>query len=156
MELTIEPARAPTPDVEALVHELEAELAQHYPPSQRHGLAIAALFAPDVRFFVARRGGAAVGCGGVGLYTGYAEVKRMYARPSARGAGVAAALLAAIEATARAAGYRVLRLETGDAQRAAMRFYERSGFARRAAFGGYLDLPAAAIATSVFYEKPLA
>lgn len=153
VDVTIEVARAATPDVRALVEELEAELAAGYPPEQRHGLTLAAIFEPHVRFFVARQGGAAVGCGGVALFDGFAEVKRMYVRPVGRGQGASQALLARIEQEARAAGLPWLRLETGDAQLAAMRFYERAGFTRCEAFGAYAAMPARAIATSVFFEK---
>ncbi len=152
---TIERAHGATPDVRALVHELEQELSAHYPPEQRHGLSLDALFQPHIRFFVAASSGAAVGCGGVALFSDFAEVKRMYVRPSARGTDAASALLARIASEARDAGLAILRLETGDQQMAAMRFYERSGFRRCPAFGTYADMPAAAIATSVFFERQL-
>jgi SAM-dependent methyltransferase len=154
--IAIELAPAPTDEVRALVAELEAVLSAEYPPEQRHGLSLDAIFQPEVRFFIARHGGAAVGCGGVALYDGFAEVKRMYVRPAARGTGAADALLARVEHEARRAGLTVLRLETGDRQHAAMRFYERCGFRRRSAFGAYAAMPERAIATSVFFEKPVA
>jgi putative acetyltransferase len=65
-------------------------------------------------------------------------------------------VLARIEETARAHGRDVLRLETGDKQVAAMRLYERAGFTRCGVFGDYAALDAAALATSVFFEKRLA
>jgi putative acetyltransferase len=153
--IAVERATAPTADVKILVDELQAELAVHYPPEQQHGLSLAAIFVPHVRFFVARLDGTPVGCGGVALCDGFAEVKRMYVRSSVRGRGVAEALLARIEDEARAAGASSLKLETGDRQAAAMRFYERLGFRRCGAFGEYAAMPPHAIAASVFYEKPL-
>jgi putative acetyltransferase len=158
--VTIERATAPTDDVRALVGELEEALAAEYLPEQRHGLALDALFRPNIHFFVARgdagEGAAAVGCGGVALFADFAEVKRMYVRPPARGLGVAEALLARVEAATREAGLAHLRLETGDRQTAAIRFYERMGFSRCAAFGTYAAMPAASILTSLFFEKRLA
>lgn len=153
--IEIEVASAPTDEVRALVGELEANLAAGYPPEQRHGLALDAIFQPHIRFFVARVDGAAAGCGGVALFDDLAEVKRMYVRDGVRGRGVADAVLAAIEAAARAAGATRLCLETGDRQHAAMRFYQRCGFQRCAAFGDYLAMTPHAIATSVFFEKEL-
>ena len=73
---------------------------------QRHGVAIE----PKARFFVGLDG-LAVGCGGVAVCDDYAEVKRMYTRPMARGRGVAKALLRGIEDEPRAEGMSVLRLE---------------------------------------------
>jgi putative acetyltransferase len=154
-EIDIEPVTTATDDLRALIGELDQALAAEYLPEQRHGLALAALFQPHIRFFVARLNGAAVGCGGVALFDDFAEVKRMYARESVRGRGVAQAVLARIEAEARAAGSVMLRLETGDRQAAALRFYARAGFKPCAAFGDYLAMRPEAIATSVFLEKPL-
>jgi putative acetyltransferase len=118
-------------------------------------LALDAIFQPHVRFFLARLHGEAVGCGGVALFSDFAEVKRMYVRDRARGKGVADAILARIEREVRDAGLSVLRLETGDRQVAAMRFYARAGFRRCRAFGAYTLMPPQATATSVFFEKPI-
>jgi putative acetyltransferase len=151
--ISIELVRSATAEVRALVAELEEILAAEYPPEQRHGLPLETIFQPHIRFFVARLDGVAVGCGGVALFDDFAEVKRMYVREGARGRGVADALLTRLEADAKAAGLAVLRLETGDRQLAAMRFYERSGFHRCAAFGNYAAMPPFSIDTSVFFEK---
>ncbi|WMT77146.1 GNAT family N-acetyltransferase [Bradyrhizobium sp. Ash2021] len=138
-----------------LIGELDQVLAAEYLPEQRHGLALAALFQPHIRFFVARLNGVAVGCGGIALFDDFAEVKRMYVRETARGRGVAQALLTRIETEARAARCIVLRLETGERQAAALRFYARAGFAPCAAFSDYAAMRPEAIATSVFLEKRL-
>ena len=152
-ELQIALAPAANDDVRLLIGELEAVLSAEYPPQQRHGLALDAIFQPHIRFFLARRQGVAVGCGGVALFPDYAEVKRMYVRPSARGQGVAEAILSRLEQEARDAGRSVLRLETGDRQFAAMRLYIRAGFRECPAFGDYALKPPDAIAASVFFEK---
>ena len=154
-DITVELAPAATDEVRILVDELEQVLAAEYPPEQRHGLALDAIFQPHIRFFVARLDGAAVGCGGVAFLAGFAEVKRMYVRDAARGCGVAPALLARIEREARDAGVALLRLETGVNQRAALRFYEREGFLPCAVFGDYAAMPPHAIAHSTFMEKRL-
>ncbi len=154
-EADIEPVATATDDLRALIGELDQVLAAEYLPEQRHGLALAALFQPHIRFFVARLNGAAVGCGGVALFGDFAEVKRMYVREPARGRGVAQALLTRIETEARAAGCAVLRLETGERQAAALKFYARAGFRPCAAFGDYLAMRPEAFATSVFMEKRL-
>jgi GNAT superfamily N-acetyltransferase len=128
--ISVELIASPSDELRALIAELEEVLAAEYPPEQRHGLSLDAIFQPHIRFFVARVDGRAAGCGGVALFADFAEVKRMYVRPEARGRGVADAVLARVEAETRAAGLAVLRLETGDRQLAAMRFYERAGFRR--------------------------
>jgi putative acetyltransferase len=149
----IELALNATDEVRLLIGELEAVLAAEYPPEQRHGLALDAIFQPHVRFFLARHQGAAVGCGGVALFPDFAEVKRMYVRDTARGQGIADAILARIEAEVRSAGLSLLRLETGTRQIAAMRLYARMGFRECAAFGEYALMAPNAIASSVFLEK---
>jgi putative acetyltransferase len=59
-------------------------------------------------------------------------------------------LLAELERRARVDGLLVLRLETGVRQPAAVRLYERAGYARRGPFGDYSDDP-----LSLFMEKRL-
>jgi putative acetyltransferase len=151
----IEQITEATDDARRLIGELDQVLAAEYLPEQRHGLAFEALFQPNIRFFLARLNGVAIGCGGIALFDDFAEVKRMYVRQTARGSGVAQALLAQIEMEARIAGFVVLRLETGERQAAALRFYARAGFRLCAAFGDYAAMRPEAIATSIFMEKPL-
>ncbi|MBV8938172.1 MAG: GNAT family N-acetyltransferase [Alphaproteobacteria bacterium] len=155
VSIAIEHVSAPTSEARELLSELDRILGAAYEPDQRHALSIEELFQPDVCFFIARLQGGAAGCGGVAFYNGYAEVKRMYAREQARGRGVGKALLARIEAEARNAGERVLRLETGIHQAAAIGLYERWGFRACGPFGRYAELPPRRIVTSLFYEKPL-
>jgi putative acetyltransferase len=151
--IRVERATSPTVEVRALVGELDAELSRHYPPEQRHGLNLDAIFQPHVRFFVARLDGTAVGCGGVALFDGFAEVKRMYVRGAARGRGGADAILARLATEASHAGLSVLRLETGTRQQAAIRFYRRAGFLPCGAFEPYSSMPTGDVAASVFMEK---
>jgi GNAT superfamily N-acetyltransferase len=56
------------------------------------------------------------------------EVKRMYVAPSHRGAGVANALLDAVDQAASRLGSREVVLQTGDRQPEAVRLYERAGY----------------------------
>lgn len=155
MPVTIDLRTIPDDDVRALVTELEADLASHYPAEQRHGLAVEALFEPHIRFFVASEDGRAIGCGGVALFPPFAEVKRMYVRPEARGRAIADAVLARIEAEVKGAGISDLKLETGTEQHAAIRFYEKCGFRRCGSFGAYSNMTPAQIVGSVFMEKML-
>ena len=108
-EILIELAPIATDELCALVGELDQALSVEYLPEQRHGLAFDAIFQPHVRFFLARLGGTAVGCGGVALYSDFAEVKRMYVRDIARGRGVARAMCAHSLAHARARGFRAMQ-----------------------------------------------
>ena len=152
---TVERAVEATHEVRDLIEELNEVLGAAYEAHQRHGLSIEQLFEPHVRFFIARLDGLAVGCGGVAVFDDYAEVKRMYTRPMARGRGVAKALLRRIEDEARGAGILVLRLETGTRQHEAIGLYQRMGFRPRGPFGAYATMPARNIETSLFFEKVL-
>lgn len=140
---------------EDLVGELDEALSGPYTPDQHHALALDQLLAPNVLMFMARLDGAPAGIGGVARYDGFAEVKRMYVRPAARGHGIAKAVLQRLEGEARLWGEPLLRLETGIHQHEAIGLYERSGFRRCPPFGHYLAKPAQSIETSIFYEKPL-
>jgi putative acetyltransferase len=107
--VSVELIASPSDELRALIAELEEVLAAEYPPEQRHGLSVDAIFQPHIRFFIAHVGGGAVGCGGVALFADFAEVKRMYVRTEARGRGVADAVLARLEAETRSAGLAVRR-----------------------------------------------
>lgn len=153
------------PDVVTLIAELDAYQSSLYPPESNHFLDIAALAQPNVLFAVARKperkivpgggesatrtmAGSAIACGAIVLGAEYGEVKRMYVHPEGRGAGIAKALLAFLEAEAGARGCRLFTLETGISQPEALAFYERAGYSRRAPFGRYRDDP-----FSVFMQK---
>jgi putative acetyltransferase len=155
MSLVIEKAEKPTDEVRALILLLEEELSPHYEPHQRHGLKLEAIFQPDIHFFVARRSDEALGCGGVALYPDFAEVKRMFVRRPARGQGIADAIMDRLAEVARQSGRPMLRLETGDCQQAAVRFYRRHGFGFCPPFEPYSTMPPENIATSIFMEKAL-
>ena len=114
-----------------------------------------AIFQPHIRFFLARVNGEPIGCGGVALFTDFGEVKRMYVRQSARGQGIADAIIEKLIAETLAAGLTTLRLETGVHSAAAIRFYRRSGFEPCDVYEPYASMPPQAIVTSVFLEKRL-
>lgn len=155
MPLTVDIQRVHeiTDDVRALIYELDNELAVAYPPEQLRGLTLRSLFEPNVQFFIARVDGVPVGCGGIAFFADFAEVKRMFVRSSSRGMGVAQALLDHIQSVGHAAGARVLRLETGVRQPAAIRLYESSGFSSCDAFEPYTSMPPVATKNSLFFEK---
>ncbi|MGO1052105.1 GNAT family N-acetyltransferase [Crossiella sp. CA198] len=97
--------------------------------------------AADIAVFLLARDadGQAVGCGALRvLGPDSVEIKRMYVTPSARGSGVAVALLRALENEARRRELRTLLLETGTEQPEAMRFYEREGYRPIENFGVYV------------------
>ncbi len=139
------------PDILRLLRDGEAHSAELYPAESNHHLPLEALRQPNVRFLVARGdGGRAVATGALVLHGSWAELKRMWVVPGARGRGVSKAMLAAIEATARQENVQLLRLETGVASEAALGLYAGAGFRRRGPFGDYREDP-----LSVFMEKPL-
>jgi len=156
--IEIRPERPDHPQVRELLRQLDAYLATLYEPEQNHILGEQALLTPEVSFLVAAQAERIVGCGAVcrrpaELHTGqrpYGEVKRMMVQPGLRGQRIGAQLLLALEGLLRADGIGQSLLETGATQVDAVRLYERSGYRRRAAFGGYPDN-----GLSVFYEKSL-
>ena len=94
----------------------------------------------DVAAFVIARDdqGRALGCGGLrSLGQPVVEINRMYVRPDARGRGVGAAILEALESEAIRLGFKVVRLETGPLQPEAIGLYARAGFREIPCFGAY-------------------
>jgi|SRR5947209_4093315 len=70
-----------------------------------------------------------VGCGGIKRLSDQAvELKRLYVVPKLRNGGIARTLIAALEDAARDIGYRVIRLDTGDKQPAALHLFRSAGY----------------------------
>ena len=139
------------PEVTAMLAASDAYAESLYPPESNHLVGVSVLAAPNATFLVARRGGTAVGCAAlIDHGGGSGEIKRMWVVPAARGGGIGRKLLEAIEASAKEKGLSVLRLETGVRQDAAIKLYERHGFATCEPFGSYRPDP-----LSLFMEKRL-
>ena len=138
------------PDALALIALSEAELASLYPPEVRYAFSPDQLRGAGVRFLVGYDGTAPVACGGVAPLDGYGELKRIFVTLRRRGEGFADAIVGALEDEARDFGLLMMRLETGLASPAAIRFYRRLGYAETGPFGDYVDN-----GSSVYMEKPL-
>ncbi|SNT06382.1 MULTISPECIES: GNAT family N-acetyltransferase [unclassified Azospirillum] len=124
----------------ALITALDAYLDTLYPPEENYLLDPDRLAQPDIRFLLARLDGQVVGCGAIRLDPdGYGEIKRMFVQPAWRGRRIAEALLAGLADIARQQGLTRLKLETGPAQQAAVRLYERAGFRPCGPFADYPD-----------------
>jgi len=136
-DVTISIADPRGADARALVAELDVYLGGLYDPEDNFLTPVEDLTGPQARFWLARAGDRAIGCGALRLFADYGEVKRMYVRPEGRGMGIGRSLLAAIEAEARGHGLPALKLETGPAQVEAVRLYERAGFRPCCRFGDY-------------------
>jgi GNAT superfamily N-acetyltransferase len=134
------PVSADAPEALSLLREYAAELTgQGIVLDEREGGAVSAaeMAPPHGAFLLVERDGAAVACGGVRRLAGAAaEVKRMYVAPSARGRGVARALLGRLEDEARALRCRVARLDTGAEMPAALALYRSAGYQEIADYNG--------------------
>ncbi len=138
------------PQATALLQQSHALMQSLFPPEDNFYLDIDDLVAPDIHFFTAREGADIVGTGALMIKADYGEVKSMFVSETARGKGVAAALLRQIEDTAREEGITILKLETGNVLHAAHRLYARHGFVECGVFGGYETGK-----SSLFMEKQL-
>ena len=105
----------------ALPGEVDAALAEM--PSDD-------LTAPSGLLLLAHHGDDLAGCAGLRWQPGWAELTRVFIRPEHRGAGGGAALLAAVEEQARAAGADRIRLDTRHDLVEARALYARHGYAR--------------------------
>ena len=151
MCITITQVPADSDDAVLLMSELDDHLLAHpYPPQSRHAYSVEKLLREGVTFFVTRSDGQPAGCGGIKLFSDYAEVKRMFVRPIYRGKGLGKAMLNHLAAHATSNNVKVLRLETGIYEVEAIGLYEGWGFSRRPPFGEYVEDP-----LSVYLEKSL-
>jgi putative acetyltransferase len=128
------------PQVAALLDALTSELAvEGYTAEQTFGYTAEQLQTANVYMVGAHVDGQLAGVGGLELQgDGLGELKRFFVRPEHRGTGIADALLEALLDYARAHELELVRLETGDKQRAAMAFYRRHSFVEIPRFGPYV------------------
>ncbi|SEB74973.1 bifunctional helix-turn-helix transcriptional regulator/GNAT family N-acetyltransferase [Bradyrhizobium erythrophlei] len=104
---------------------------------------------PRGSFVVAMSDGLPIGCVGLkGSSNEFAEIKRLWVAPSARGLGLGRRLMDAAEKAARELGIVVLRLDTNSALAEAGQLYRRTGWTEIPRFNDdpYPDL---------FFEKRL-
>jgi len=139
--VAVEPAR--TPELLELLRLSDEYAFSLYPPESCYLLDVSELEADGVRVFVARDGGRdtnpAVGLVALVLQPGsVAEIKRMFVAETARGLGVASALMRELELSAHAERVSTVRLETGPAQPEAIALYKKFGYRVIPNFGPYV------------------
>lgn len=141
--VVLEESSPERPEAAGLISELNRFLDEIYHPDDNHfSLHSDEVTGPRGVFILARLDGEPVGCGAVRMLdAGRAEIKRMYVRPTAQGAGVGRAILAKLEDEARRRGATELVLEMGDDQPAARALYESWGLRPIPCFGEYLATP---------------
>ena len=142
------------PDLTLLFTRHTADMHADTPPESIHMMDASELAIPAVQFFVAREAGQPLAMGAFKALSDptHAEIKSMHVLAEARGRGLSKAMLAHVEATARAAGITRLSLETGVQPTfiAARALYERAGYSICGPFEGYWDDP-----NSLFMTKSL-
>lgn len=135
------------PVVAPLLAQLDAELLAATPDGGTNFLAIAPddVAGDQGAFYVAWLDGQPRACGAWRRIDddaerpNTAEVKRMWADPTARGARLGAAVLATLQTDAVEAGITELRLETGEYLTAAVSLYRRFGFEACPPWGEYVN-----------------
>ena len=140
MDPVIEITAVATPDdgILEMVEKLDAYMNALYPPESVHLILPEELSAGANRFFAVKVDGKLMGCGGFRVVgRDYAEIKRIFVDPSARGLGLAKALLSRLESESRLLGLSEMKLETGISQPEAIGLFERCGYAQCTPFGDY-------------------
>lgn len=136
-----------TLDDRRLVDLIEAHKAfcvAHTPQGSGHAVTAPAAAASGIDYWLALRGGTAVGCIGMKALTAeHGEVKTLHVLDHGRGAGTGQLLVERVLNAARRRGFTRLSLETGRSEgfAASRRLYARLGFAACAPFGPYIDDP---------------
>ncbi|MEM8749578.1 MAG: GNAT family N-acetyltransferase [Pseudomonadota bacterium] len=114
------------------------------PPDSVHALDLDGLRSSEITFWTARQTGTLVGCGALKeIGATHGEIKSMHVRDTARGQGVAAALVRTVLTEANARQYQRLSLETGSQPQfaPARRLYSSFGFDECGPFGSYAEDP---------------
>ena len=140
------------PEARLCLEAYYAELARRFPGgfevSRSRDPEAAQMSAPRGAFLVASAEGQPLGCVGLKGGAEFAEIKRLWVSPQARGQGLARRLMAAAEARARELGVALLRLDSNHALPEAAALYRRDGWTEIERFN---DDPYA----QVFFEKRL-
>ena len=136
--IEIIPVTARDDGVLEIVEKLDALMNELYPPESTHLTPPEELSAGTNRFFAAKVDGKLMGCGAIRVVgRDYAEIKRIFVDPSARGLGLAKAILNRLERESRLLGLLEMKLETGIFQPEAIALFERCGYTQCPAFGDY-------------------
>ena len=136
--IEIIPVTAPDDGILEMVEKLDAMMNGLYPPESTHLTPPEELSAGANRFFAVKVDGKLMGCGGFRVVgRDYAEIKRIFVDPSARGLGLAKALLNRLESESRLLGVFEMKLETGIFQPEAIGLFERCGYTQCPVFGDY-------------------
>ena len=134
-----------------LIVESDAYMRSLYPAGSNHLIDAEALAAPDTVFLTGRRDGILLGSIAYRVVApGHAEMKRLFVREHARGAGIGRKLLMALEDEARRRGIDRISLETGIKQPEAIGLYRACGYQGCNPFGDYRADP-----LSLFMTKRL-
>ena len=140
----------PHEDLSELIRQLDADLAEK--DGEDHAFYNQYNQLDGIQHVIlAYQNGAAVACGAFKPFDeATVEIKRMFTVPAARGQGIAAKVLAALEGWAKEEGYSKARLETGKKMVAAIQLYTRGGYRSIPNYGPYME-----VEDSVCFEKGL-
>ena len=145
---TVEPTE---PAISSLIEALDEYRKSLYPLQFTLLIPPEKLKSPHIVFLAAYEDDQLLGCGGIDFTEpDYAEIRKMYVKPAARGKGVGDLLLNALEQQARQRQYHLICLETGKFQEPAMGLYQKHGYQPSKAFGSYKENP-----YSRYYSKIL-
>jgi GNAT superfamily N-acetyltransferase len=131
--IVLEPADPRSQDALYCLHAYYDELAARFETGFDVNLSAdpeaTDMMPPRGQFLLAMSDGLPLGCVGLkGTDKGYAEIKRLWIAPSARGLGLAKRLMTEIEARARGLGIAKLRLDTNSALPEAVALYQNTGW----------------------------
>lgn len=137
-------------DVQNLVSALDAYQIALYGIHCCHLDSAEELIASGAHMLGAEMDGRVVAVGALKLKQDYAEMKRVFVDPQYRGRGLAQAIILALETHALDNGFKLVKLETGVKQAAAIALYSRLNYKECEAFGCYENN-----SVSRYMEKPL-
>ena len=141
MGIVISAEHSLTDDLDQLLQSHWLFCISNTPIEHVYALDASRLFAPDVTVFGARLDGELAAVGALRkLDAQHAEIKSMHALSRYRGNGIGKALVAHIEAVAKAQGTTRISLETGtnEAFKPARDLYQSLGYEPCEAFGEYV------------------
>lgn len=139
------------PDLKPLIANLDRYLYGLYPADEVFAVDLNGPDASSLHFIIAYLDSVPVGCGAIKTIDERStELKRFYVEPAYRSNGIAGLILGDLEQEARNRQFQFIKLETGEPQVEAVRFYNKYGYYEIERFGEYVNCP-----SSLCLEKRL-
>lgn len=154
MEINIQPIYGVSPALVKILDKHYEEISS-YPSEEMFEPSATDLIAKNAKFFEVKYNFEIIAIGGIMFHDNIGEISKFYILQEYRGKGIADKILEKTLEEAKKMQIKDIRLETGNKQSAALKFFRKHGFIDCDPFMPYLNYSPFVIDHSVFMRKIL-